>query len=90
MSEKLDQSLTMMELDDEQLEATVGGVSVGDRVSINPRMIAYCPGCSGLIRGAGEVVAFRGKMNDGTNIYLVKMGCCGYEMSAAEFVLDVQ
>lgn len=90
MREKPDQSQTMIELDDEQLEATVGGTSVGDRVSINPRLIAYCPGCSSLIRGAGEVVAFRGRMNDGTNIYSVKLDCCGYEMSAAEFALDVQ
>ena len=37
-----------IELNDAELENVVGGVSVGDRVKINTRMVQYCEGCGKL------------------------------------------
>ena len=36
------------ELSDDELDQVVGGVSVGDRVKMDSRMVRYCPGCGKL------------------------------------------
>ena len=45
------------ELNDDELDNVVGGISVGDRVLVNTRTVRYCPNCAKLpIKYTGTAV----------------------------------
>jgi len=79
------------ELSDDELDNVVGGVSVGDRVKLDSRMVRYCPGCGKLASiVTGTVVGKMYYEKGGYNFIDVKSDCCGYVERAVESVCSVQ
>lgn len=79
------------ELNDEELEKVSGGISTGDRVLVDTRMIRYCPNCSRLVtKFEGTVVGKTYYEKGGFYLIDVKSDCCGYIERAADFTCTVQ
>ena len=79
------------ELNDEELENVVGGVSVGDRARVNARVIRYCPGCNRLATIVnGTVIDKMYYAKGGYYLVNVKSDCCGYVERAVESACTVQ
>lgn len=75
------------ELSDDELDQVVGGVSVGDRVKADARMVRYCPGCGKLASSVtGEVVGKTYYEKGGYYFVDVKSDCCGYVERALESI----
>ena len=69
----------------------VGGVSVGDRVKVNARVIRYCPGCNRLAPiVTGTVVDKMYYEKGGYYLVNVKSDCCDYVERAMESVCSVE
>ena len=72
------------ELNDEELEQVVGGVSVGDTVRCSYGDIAYCANCGRLLKNYEvTITGVRGELN-GKKLYWVTRNCCGQKSSIIE------
>lgn len=79
------------ELSDDELDRVVGGVSVGDRVKMDSRMVRYCPGCGKFASVVtGTVVGKMDYEKGGFYFVDVKSDCCGYVDRALESICSVQ
>lgn len=72
------------ELSDDELEAVVGGVSIGDDVSF-PQM-DICPYCWGKPYGT-TTSSFT---QDGKKKFVVRLGCCGKDYVAVDYSLKLR
>jgi len=80
-----------LELSDEELDNVVGGVSVGDNVKMDSRMVRYCPGCGKLASiVTGTVIGKMYYENGGCYFVEVKSDCCGHVERALESICTVQ
>ena len=74
----------IQELNDDQLNQIVGGVSVGDVVQLRSNVIQYCPRCAKLLMNyEATITGLRGVL-DGKKIYWITRKCCGYKTSVIE------
>lgn len=79
------------ELSDEELDQVVGGVSVGDNVKMDSRMLRYCPGCGKLASiVTGTVISKMYYENGGYYFVDVRSDCCGHVERALESICSVQ
>jgi len=79
------------ELDDDELDAVVGGVSVGKHVKMDSRMVRYCPGCGKLASVVtGTVVGKMYYEKGGCCFVDVRSDCCGYVERALESICLAQ
>ena len=79
------------ELNDEEPDRVVGGVSVGERVKMDSRMVRYCPGCGKLASVVtGTVIGKMYYEKGGYYFVEVKSDCCGYVERALESICTVQ
>ena len=75
------------ELDDNELDAVVGGYSIGDRVLCKSQMVQYCPRCGKLVMEyEATITGIRGEV-DGRTFYWVTRDCCGYKTSVSEIAI---
>lgn len=79
------------ELSDEELDQVVGGVSVGDNVKMDSRMLRYCPGCGKLASiVTGTVISKMYYEKGGYYFVDVRSDCCGHVERALESICSVQ
>ena len=72
------------ELNDEELDQVVGGVSIGDTVCCSHDDIAYCSNCGRLLKNYYvTITGVRGELN-GKKLYWVTRNCCGHKSSIIE------
>ena len=72
------------ELNDEELDQVVGGVSIGDTVCCSHDDIAYCSNCGRLLKNYEvTITGVRGVLN-GKTLYWVTRRCCGHKSSIIE------
>lgn len=74
MSEHSNQMDQMLAMNDDELEAVVGGYSAGDRVVY--KEYTKCPGCRGSIPSA-TLQFYRGLDPNSERAWIVKTDCCG-------------
>lgn len=81
-----------IEMTDEQLDEVVGGLSPGDHVRVNSLAAGKCPGCGKMMTGSfeGTIVACNGMTPQGHRVYTIKKDCCGFEMGATDFFIEIQ
>ena len=73
-----------IELNDEELDQVVGGVSIGDTVLCSRDDIAYCANCGRLLKNySATITGVRGVLN-GHTLYWVTRNCCGHKSSIIE------
>ena len=69
------------ELNDEELDQAVGGVSIGDTVCCSHDDIVYCSNCGRLLKNySATITGVRGVL-DGHTLYWVTRNCCGMRSS---------
>jgi len=69
------------ELSDDELDAVVGGVSIGDTVLCSHSDIVYCSNCGRLLKNySATITGVRGVLN-GHTLYWVTRNCCGHKSS---------
>lgn len=74
----------LSELNDEQLDAVVGGYGIGDTVQCSSDMISYCSNCGRLLKNYSATInGVRGVL-DGKTLYWVTRNCCGMKSSIIE------
>ena len=72
------------ELNDEELDTVVGGVSIGDTVLCSHGDIVYCSNCGRLLKNyEATITGVRGVLN-GKTLYWVTRKCCGHKSSIIE------
>ena len=72
---------TPVELNDEELDTVVGGVSIGDTVHCWNVDIAYGSNCGSLLKNySATITGVRGVL-DGHTLYWVTRNCCGWKSS---------
>ena len=72
---------TPAELNDEELDTVVGGVSIGDTVLCSHSDIVYCSNCGRLLKNYEvTITGVRGVLN-GHTLYWVTRKCCGHKSS---------
>ena len=72
---------TPAELNDEELDQVVGGVSIGDTVLCSHSDIVYCSNCGRLLKNYEvTITGVRGVLN-GHTLYWVTRNCCGWKSS---------
>ena len=79
------------ELSDDELDQVVGGVSVGDNVKMDSRMVRNCPGCGKLASIVTGTVIGKTYFEKGGYYFVdVKSGCCGHVERALESIFSLQ
>ena len=72
------------ELDDDELDAVVGGYEAGQKVRCNRWSVDYCPKCGKLLLNyEATITGVRGEI-DGKTLYWITRDCCGYKTSVIE------
>ena len=72
---------THAELNDEELDQVVGGVSIGDTVLCSHSDIVYCSNCGRLLKNySATITGVRGVLK-GHTLYWVTRNCCGWKSS---------
>ena len=80
----LNKKINPTELNDEDLETVVGGVSIGDTVLCSHNDIVYCANCGRLLKNyEATITGVRGVLN-GKKLYWVTRKCCGHKSSIIE------
>lgn len=72
------------ELNDEELDQVVGGVSIGDTVRCSYDAIAYCANCGRLLKNYEVTITGVRGVLDGKTLYWVTRNCCGHKSSIIE------
>lgn len=71
----------LRELDEDQLDAVVGGVSVGDVVHVKSWQVQYCSNCGKLLMEYDATITGVRGVLDGHTVYWVTRKCCGWKSS---------
>ena len=80
----LNKKINPAELNDEDLDTVVGGVSIGDTVLCSHDDIVYCANCGRLLKNyEATITGVRGVLN-GKKLYWVTRNCCGHKSSIIE------
>lgn len=75
------------ELNDDELDSVVGGISVGDTIHIRRGRVEYCPTCGRLVMDINATVTgIRGQRN-GVTYYWISYQCCGHRTSVGDDVI---
>ena len=80
----LDKKITPAELNDDELEQVVGGISIGDTVTCSADMISYCSNCGRLLKNYSVTITGVRGVLDGKTLYWVTRNCCGHKSSIIE------
>lgn len=72
------------ELSDEELDAVVGGYSIGNTVRCSKDAIEYCSNCGRLLKNYEVTITGVRGVLDGKTIYFVTRNCCGWKSSVIE------
>ena len=72
------------ELNDDELDAVVGGYDIGTTVHCRSSTIKYCKSCGRLMQNYDATITGVHGVLDGNTVYWITLNCCGYKTSVIE------
>ncbi len=76
--------IEIKELDDDQLDAIVGGYAIGDVVRCQKYTVEYCSRCGQLLLQYDATITGVRGVQDGKTVYWITRSCCGYRTCVIE------